>query len=451
MEIQIDTTFIKARFEIQSNSSKNQGPTFDVELPRNLFVSLFTREPLNRKVFAESSLGKLGYRITLNDPIEPKLILDALNEYLEIIESENFLSSYLLKTFRIKMKSGVNIYYLLSKATVSSSKNLLLTFDMISLRRLSSYIMWRILHCGGTPENVSYSLKNHRKEVITKFGESTVIDAINWPVEKKIPSFIVCKRVERFLPSDLFHNAKHFLISEQLTRKAWDGLERISFHFVEGLTRFFFQRKSWNGEFRKLKCGDETFTEYKGRQIRVHASFLQIVGKNQNNWLLKKLSSFFRSSTERTTSNGTRNLLLISCSATKEVMGNLLPAILRYCGRVHLMVKAILQAKSWPKNTDMLIISAKYGVLSPLDPIPYYERRLLPENVSTLSNLVKRQQREIFLPPYETCFVYLSPLYSMAASSIIDELSTLGCRIILGASLSQLIEWVTRTDTIEKL
>lgn len=450
MEIQIDTTFIKARFEIQMNSSIAQCLTFDIELPRNLFVSLFERESIKSKIFTESSLGKVRYRIIINNPIGQKLLRDALDEYLETIESERFLSAYLLKTFRIKMKSGVNIYYLLSKITVSSSKNICLTFEMIPLRRLSSYIMWRLSHCGGTRESISSSLENQRNEVITKLGESTEIDAINWSKEKKLPSFIMCKGVGSFFPSDLFHSSKHFLISEPFVRKAWDGLEKISFQFVEGLSRFFFQRKSWNGEFRKLKYDDGTFTEYNGHRIRVRSSFLQTVGRNQNKWLLKKLNSLLTPLADKNTPNGTRKLLLISCSATKDVLGDLLPAILRYCGRVHLLVKAILQAKLWPKNTDMLIISAEYGLLSPFDPIPYYEKRMLPENVSALINQVKKQQKKISFHSYESCFVYLSPLYAKAASPIIDELSSLGSRIHIGSTLAQLLEWITRINTIEK-
>ena len=71
-----------------------------------------------------------------------------------------------------------------------------------------------------------------------------------------------------------------------------------------------------------------------------------------------------------------KSLLIISCSLKKDKAPGKLPALWRYKGPFYLTLHKIIRENQWPKYLDVLIISAKYGLLKSDDLIEDYDRKM---------------------------------------------------------------------------
>ncbi|UCG04488.1 MAG: hypothetical protein JSW11_10995 [Candidatus Heimdallarchaeota archaeon] len=132
-----------------------------------------------------------------------------------------------------------------------------------------------------------------------------------------------------------------------------------------------------------------------------------------------------------TTSLGkARKLLIVSCSATKDPEAKDIPAILRYSGEVFLILKSIISNSLWPQHIDLIIVSAKFGLLNPLDKIPYYDEALKMERISFLKKMIKAQVKTLDLTHYSESFMNLSKRYFQSIEGLIDVLEKLNCNII---------------------
>jgi hypothetical protein len=70
---------------------------------------------------------------------------------------------------------------------------------------------------------------------------------------------------------------------------------------------------------------------------------------------------------------------VLACSSRKVSSAGLLPAIERYDGVAYRVVKRLQRLGQYPKDVDLLIISAKYGIIQYDHPIPTYDLRMTPE------------------------------------------------------------------------
>lgn len=66
------------------------------------------------------------------------------------------------------------------------------------------------------------------------------------------------------------------------------------------------------------------------------------------------------------------SMLLLACSQTKNIANALLPAKERYTGSLFRVGITLAEER----NLDVLILSAKYGFITPETLIPYYDHRL---------------------------------------------------------------------------
>ena len=87
-----------------------------------------------------------------------------------------------------------------------------------------------------------------------------------------------------------------------------------------------------------------------------------------------------------------RHLLIISCSKTKnsQLRNNeeiTLPAITGYDGKIFLTLRKAFR-EGLGLNVDVLIISAKYGLLRATDEISYYEERMTKQKAGELRDRV---------------------------------------------------------------
>jgi hypothetical protein len=75
------------------------------------------------------------------------------------------------------------------------------------------------------------------------------------------------------------------------------------------------------------------------------------------------------------------------CSADKNQSRDPLPAIERYhSGRIRSLYNAALSL-----GAGFVILSGRYGLLDPCEPIPYYDKRLNAAEVPSHANTVARQ------------------------------------------------------------
>jgi len=97
----------------------------------------------------------------------------------------------------------------------------------------------------------------------------------------------------------------------------------------------------------------------------------------------------------------TRYLLIVACSQRKRSDPYLLPAIERYDGGSFRVLRKLKREKCWPKNVDVLILSAKYGLIKADEPIVSYEQRMDRERArglkaQTISILHKYTEHHVY-------------------------------------------------------
>ena len=136
------------------------------------------------------------------------------------------------------------------------------------------------------------------------------------------------------------------------------------------------------------------------------------------------------------------NLLIVSCSKTKKHLDSV-PAIDLYDGQAYRVMR-----KNSPKHLEVLIISAKYGLLRSTDIISYYDQVLTVSRAWEMQGHVSNGIRNILssVNPARV-FISLGFPYGLAIShELIDFLDTrFDLRIAsgpIGKRLHQLKEWL---------
>ncbi len=85
-----------------------------------------------------------------------------------------------------------------------------------------------------------------------------------------------------------------------------------------------------------------------------------------------------------------RYLLIIACSQRKRLDDGLLPAIARYDGGQYRVLRKAKRDGHWSNNLDVLILSAKYGLIEADMLIANYEQRMNRKRASQLKSQVEQ-------------------------------------------------------------
>ena len=119
-----------------------------------------------------------------------------------------------------------------------------------------------------------------------------------------------------------------------------------------------------------------------------------------------------------------RHLLIISCSKTKNSQlrnneGIKLPAIKGYDGKIFLTLRKAFR-EGLGHNVDVLIISAKYGLLRATDEISYYEERMTKQKAQELREKILSKLKLIVTNGgnYRKIFVMLGKDYFEAINGL---------------------------------
>lgn len=146
----------------------------------------------------------------------------------------------------------------------------------------------------------------------------------------------------------------------------------------------------------------------------------------------------------------TRRLLVLSCSATKLKDQHPIAAMHRYDGPAFRVVRkwqACQEQSAQIAATDILILSAEFGLIGPNERIPDYNRRMTRERARELAPAVQQAlQHQIHNRPYSEVFFNLGQTYQLTLGSVAAALpiTTTFARSGIGKRLQQLKTWLYR-------
>lgn len=144
----------------------------------------------------------------------------------------------------------------------------------------------------------------------------------------------------------------------------------------------------------------------------------------------------------------TRRLLVLSCSATKLKDEQPIAAMHRYDGPAFRVVRkwqACQEQSAQIAATDILILSAEFGLIGPNERIPDYDRRMTRERARELAPAVQQAlQHQIHNRPYSEVFFNLGQTYQLTLGSVAAALpiNTTFARSGIGKRLRQLKTWL---------
>ncbi len=148
-----------------------------------------------------------------------------------------------------------------------------------------------------------------------------------------------------------------------------------------------------------------------------------------------------------------RRLLIIACTATKRPDVPLLPAYHRYLGTsFRIMRRWIDDHPGAATLLDVVILSAEFGLIPAIQPIPDYDRRMTIERAEALRGPVcAALQQHCAVRGYAEVFISAGAVYRLALA---DALLLFGTTPVLtapagagiGRQLAALKQWLATTS-----
>lgn len=148
-----------------------------------------------------------------------------------------------------------------------------------------------------------------------------------------------------------------------------------------------------------------------------------------------------------TASHSGRYLLLVGCSQRKTDQSTKCSAIERYDGVNYRVLRKLRRKGLFPSTLDVLIISAKFGLLEACSPIEKYDLRMTSARAlelqadvgAALDTILAREQ-------YAAVFVNVGKTYRIALDRS-AELHRLGDKVIyasggIGMKMAAMREWI---------
>jgi hypothetical protein len=141
-----------------------------------------------------------------------------------------------------------------------------------------------------------------------------------------------------------------------------------------------------------------------------------------------------------------RYLLIVSCSQRKRSDTDLLPAIERYDGGNFRLLRKAKREGHLPQSLDVLILSAKYGLIASTTSIANYEQRMNRERASEL-NVQTRQTLRSYAQQnaYQEVYIELGQDYYYAIGNlneIFENSTVIYAQGRIGERLASLKQWL---------
>lgn len=142
-----------------------------------------------------------------------------------------------------------------------------------------------------------------------------------------------------------------------------------------------------------------------------------------------------------------RYLLIIGCSQRKRPDPGLLPALERYDGVNFRVLRKARREGYWPENLDVLIVSAKYGLLKSDTFIENYDQRMTLYQALTLQPIVSASlNAHLTQVNYYEVFINLGQTYLLTLTGS-RKIAELRDRVFyasggIGKKMAQMKQWL---------
>ncbi|MCS7242945.1 DUF6884 domain-containing protein [Candidatus Caldatribacterium sp.] len=142
-----------------------------------------------------------------------------------------------------------------------------------------------------------------------------------------------------------------------------------------------------------------------------------------------------------------RRLLIMSCSSRKHKVVGTVRAWDLYDGVAFRLVKKLQREGKFPEDVDILILSARYGLISPTEEIEFYDQQMthttaceqVQHNVLTLQHILSvRNYREVFMVAGSTYLEALRPFAAWVPVGVKVTVASGG----IGEKLQKMKRWL---------
>ena len=140
-------------------------------------------------------------------------------------------------------------------------------------------------------------------------------------------------------------------------------------------------------------------------------------------------------------------LLIISCSQRKIETPGVLPAVDRYDGPTYRTLRKFCPGGIVPKNLDVRIISAKYGLIHSHKPIGFYDQPMTSERADELRPHICNELRFIctIIREYDQVFINLGKTYMRTLDGFHwGTIATMEASGGIGLKTQQMKAWLER-------
>jgi cytoplasmic iron level regulating protein YaaA (DUF328/UPF0246 family) len=145
-------------------------------------------------------------------------------------------------------------------------------------------------------------------------------------------------------------------------------------------------------------------------------------------------------------SDTNRYLLILACSERKRTDSGFLPALERYDGVNYRVVQKIKREGYLIPNLDILILSAKYGLISADTPIENYDFRMTRSRAVEIQAEVGAKLDFTLRTTYTEVFINLGKTYMSALATsklLVSDDTNIICSIGgIGKKMSQMKTWL---------
>lgn len=144
-------------------------------------------------------------------------------------------------------------------------------------------------------------------------------------------------------------------------------------------------------------------------------------------------------------------LLILGCSKRKRFDSEPIRAIERYDGSTFRLIRRFLRQEFQDKNPDIYILSAKFGLISSQQLVPYYDQKMTKDRVRELHpKVIDELTKIISSKPYQELFICVGRDYLQALSGYEELLIPERCNVKIakgsvGKKLSELYQWLYGT------
>jgi len=141
-------------------------------------------------------------------------------------------------------------------------------------------------------------------------------------------------------------------------------------------------------------------------------------------------------------------LLILACSARKRLDRSALPAIERYDGVNFRILKKLQREHAFPHDLDVLILSAKYGLLRPETPIEVYNLKMTEARAAELCARVSCDlDRHLREKKYDSIFVNLGKTYlnALALSRKLKQCKVQYATGGIGSKMKKMKAWILKS------